>query len=308
MNYERFKSNMFYLVIAVLLPLGSFIMNNLGVNENFMEISYMYLFMFIPVILFVINDKRETKEILSLKKVSIKQLLIAVLIVLALQPITALVAGFTQTLLGQGDSMAQGMQDMESNYSLFKALFVIAITPALCEELVMRGVVLSGYKNLSFWKIALMNGVLFGLFHNNFMQLFYTMVAGIVLSYVVLITSSILPAMLMHFIMNAMSVVLERYPSNVFSKFVNWYESDILILCVLSLVSVVVIVLLFRVLKKCSHESKCETTNEDKMEKRSTREESINTGEVTMIKNHVDFVEWPLMMASIISIVYSLCM
>lgn len=95
-------------------------------------------------------------------------------------------------LLGSGFYPPMGETPvMGSGNLFFLSLFIIAVTPAICEEVFMRGVVLDGYRNIPLWKAAIMNGVLFGLFHNNFMQLSYTSIVGIILTYVVVLTNSI---------------------------------------------------------------------------------------------------------------------
>ncbi|WDV45469.1 type II CAAX endopeptidase family protein [Clostridiaceae bacterium M8S5] len=291
MYYERFKSNMFYLIIAILLPLGNMVITKLGVSQNFIEVSYMYLFILVPSVIYILVSNKSFKKVLRLNSVNIKQLAISAFILLALQPITAVAANIMSTLIGNGYNSMATMSGGGNEVSLFMSIFMIAITPAICEEVVMRGIVLNGYRGIPLWKVAIMNGVLFGLFHNDFIQLSYTMVVGIVLTYVVVITDSILPAMLMHFMMNGLSVFIERYPSNIISKFIYWYESTALILVILAAISIVVIILLIKWLKIISINNSTQAIDDKLVEQDN--------------KHDVTFVEWPLMMACIISIVYS---
>lgn len=300
MIYERFKSNFIYLIVIIVLPLGNMLMSRLGFHDMFMEISYMYLFILLPVILYIVISKKSFKKVLRLNKLNPQQIFIAMILILFIQPLTALAATIMDYFLGNEllPAMEEGMVATGGSNNIFLSLFLIAITPAICEEVFMRGVVLNGYRNIPLWKAAVMNGVLFGLFHNNFMQLSYTTIVGIILTYVVVLTDSIYPAMIMHFIMNGLSVLMENYPNSIYANFTSWYESNIILMIILSIVSIAAVILLIRWLKKISIQSDDGTVNYE--------QESL------MIHNNerglVTFVEWPLMLATAISIIYSLVM
>jgi sodium transport system permease protein len=88
-------------------------------------------------------------------------------------------------------------------------LFLMAVTPAVCEEALFRGPILRGlatrFRPLG---AAVATGVLFGLYHVDVWRLIPTGLLGVVLSLVALSTRSIIPAMLTHFVNNACLVVL----------------------------------------------------------------------------------------------------
>ncbi|MCC7437970.1 MAG: CPBP family intramembrane metalloprotease [Armatimonadetes bacterium] len=86
--------------------------------------------------------------------------------------------------------------------------FVIAITPAICEELFFRGYVQRtferGIGSRSIW----VTGVLFGLFHFQPVSLPTLALMGILLGYLYHRTQSLLPSMVAHFTNNFMVVLL----------------------------------------------------------------------------------------------------
>ncbi len=89
------------------------------------------------------------------------------------------------------------------------AFFVLAITPAICEEFVFRGFLLSSLKGrVNDWAAIAITAVLFGLFHLDVYRLFGTTALGILLGYLTLRTKSILPAVAMHAINNGIAVAL----------------------------------------------------------------------------------------------------
>lgn len=89
------------------------------------------------------------------------------------------------------------------------AFFVLAVTPAICEEFLFRGFLLSSLKGrVKDWVAIGITAVLFGLFHLDVYRLFGTTALGILLGYMTLRTRSILPAVAMHAINNGIAVAL----------------------------------------------------------------------------------------------------
>ena len=85
-------------------------------------------------------------------------------------------------------------------------LLMLAVTPAIVEELVCRGVLFHAYKKKSLLWAVLLTAFIFGLLHMNLNQMLYAGVIGIVFAVAVEATGSIYSSMIMHFIMNSISV------------------------------------------------------------------------------------------------------
>ena len=91
---------------------------------------------------------------------------------------------------------------------VFLALFMIAVMPAIFEELIFRGIILESTKKLGTRQACLINGFLFSLFHCNPSQTGYTFVLGAVFAFVAIRTGSVIPTMIVHFLNNGYSVIL----------------------------------------------------------------------------------------------------
>jgi sodium transport system permease protein len=101
---------------------------------------------------------------------------------------------------------------MSAPRSLPFDLFLIAASPAICEELLFRGAILTGLRRgLGPWGAAIACGLLFGLFHLSPVKILPTAILGVILSWLVIASGSIVPAMIFHFLNNAAAVVLTRY-------------------------------------------------------------------------------------------------
>ena len=93
---------------------------------------------------------------------------------------------------------------------------VIALVPAVCEEMLFRGVIMHSLKVKYRVPSAIaITAALFGLYHMSLVKFIPTGLLGLLLCLVVWKTGSIYPAMLMHFINNAISVFISCYPEQV---------------------------------------------------------------------------------------------
>lgn len=126
-------------------------------------------------------------------------------------------SAWTALLKFTGYTVSSSSPAMPENFVfgfMLAEIVLTAVLPAVCEEFAMRGGLLSTAQNT--FKIAgcvVFCGIVFGLFHQNIRQVFYTSLFGALAAYITIKTKSIYPAMLMHFANNFCSVYLD-YASN----------------------------------------------------------------------------------------------
>ena len=124
---------------------------------------------------------------------------------LLLQPAMMAVSGITSIFFpNEIGEMVLSLTD----YPYLLLILAIAVTPAICEEVVFRGYIQSTYKNKAFWTMALINGLLFAIMHLNPQQFPYAFIMGIIFAYMVHATRSIRAGVIAHFIMNASQITL----------------------------------------------------------------------------------------------------
>jgi sodium transport system permease protein len=94
---------------------------------------------------------------------------------------------------------------------LFLDLLALALSPAICEEILFRGVLLGSLRPRigTAWSVVL-TAFLFGAFHMSLHKFLPTAVLGVMLAVIAARTGSIVPGMLVHFIHNAIVVVSGR--------------------------------------------------------------------------------------------------
>ncbi len=106
-------------------------------------------------------------------------------------------------------------QVLEQNLGLIFSLAVMALTPAICEEILFRGYLQRQFeRSLGVIGAIVVVGVIFGIFHLRFTQVIPLSVIGIYLAYLTWRTGSIWPAIIIHFANNAFAVCLGLYISN----------------------------------------------------------------------------------------------
>jgi sodium transport system permease protein len=103
------------------------------------------------------------------------------------------------------------IQMLLQNAPLIQVLLVIALIPAVCEELAFRGFLLSGFRRGAGEVPAILFASLFfGVAHGMIQQSIFATLVGIVIGFVALRSGSLWPAIAFHFTNNALVVSTSR--------------------------------------------------------------------------------------------------
>ena len=98
-------------------------------------------------------------------------------------------------------------------FGLLFALLATAVTPALVEEFAMRGAVGGALKPFGEGFMIITSSVIFGLMHCNFVQIPFAFIVGLALGFALVKTKTLWAPILIHFINNAVSVLLDAFLS-----------------------------------------------------------------------------------------------
>ena len=179
-----------------------------------------WLLLLAPVLLFVGVARFNARETLSLRRPAGRQLGGALLLISGAMPLGWFLAWIQGFVIPIPWELLEGLDELltaESAPRLIWLLVIFAVTPALCEEFVFRGVFLSGTRGGgSAIRVALLNGLVFGVFHVSFESVFRflpTAWLGAVLAWAVLSTSSIWVGAFMHFLNNGAVVLIASVPA-----------------------------------------------------------------------------------------------
>jgi hypothetical protein len=160
-----------------------------------------------PIIVYMIVSGRPIGCIVSHKKLSLKNVLMITVLLFLFMPTMMLVSNITSFFVD--DTVNTAISETLETMNPLTAVLSFALMPAIFEELMFRGVIMSGYKMQNMFKAVFISGLFFGMFHLDLYQLPYTFVGGMVFGIFVFCTNSIYGSMLAHFLLNGVQVVYE---------------------------------------------------------------------------------------------------
>ena len=184
------KANTYFLIVMFLqlfLPIHLiFKLFNITDIKLMLFISHIVTFIF-PAIIYLIVTKQSARDVLKLNKTFF----------------SLISQFFFENEIGNFVTNI-----VESPYIVL--LLLIAVLPAITEEITIRGIVLSGYEDKNIYLSCIITGLLFGIMHLDPQQFLYATVLGVILALVVRITNSIFASILMHFLINGTSITLQK--------------------------------------------------------------------------------------------------
>ena len=208
-------------LISIVLELGLIAL--FGMDSAFDTLSIMLQsglistvsFFFISLIYALIRGL-DFAELFPFEKVKGKTLLMMVTVGLTITLLSNYIADLVTQVFGMfGVTNEVDMSyDAKNGVSLVVYFVTVAIIPALVEEFTFRGILMGSLRKYSDALAVIVSAGLFALMHGNFVQIPFTFVGGLMFGYVVVKTNSLLPAILIHFFNNGLSVAMDVLESN----------------------------------------------------------------------------------------------
>jgi membrane protease YdiL (CAAX protease family) len=160
-------------------------------------------------------DKRET---FSLRLPGARGFVGVLLVSVSAWTLGILGAAITELIIPMPQAFVESMKEffnlVTESLTAPGVLFLGAVSPAICEEAAFRGIILSGFANrLAKWQTVIVVGLLFGVFHLSIYRFLPTALLGMLITYAVLETRSILAGVIIHFGVNAIVFSSGIYPS-----------------------------------------------------------------------------------------------
>lgn len=196
----------FVLVILMLLFAASPIQMRLGMAGVAITELLILLFGIIPVFLF----KANLKEVMPLKVPKPGQIMGVIIMwigsLMAVLLVTMIIGYFFPEGLHE---VSSSLSDTLTSVPMWLSFLIIAVSPAICEEVLVRGFILSSFSGLkNKWITVIIVGVLFGIFHLDFYRFLPTAILGLVLSYIMIETKNLLLPAFFHLVNNGFSTLV----------------------------------------------------------------------------------------------------
>ena len=223
-NKNFFKINIIYFIsilsVAVIFAMGYFgLIRNEFVSTFAIQIMTMFA---VPVLLYTLlvsKSGKKTFKDFGFRKISIKVIFISIFLGFILYILNLFVSSFFYGILDSfGYDTLSGTSNVKLTYGfLLKEFALSALLPGFCEEVLHRGLMLNAGKKSGNSRFCLIiSSLLFGLIHLNIGQFFYASILGLFIGYLSLVTNSIYPSMIVHFMNNGLSIYFS------YAKHLKW--------------------------------------------------------------------------------------
>ena len=171
-------------------------------------------------------------------------------------------------LLSRGLSEPSGTVPISNFFEFVMTTITFAVLPAVCEELLFRGLIFNGLKDKFNVSLSVIfSALIFALIHFSIFQTVYQFLIGIVLALLVHFTGSILFSMLFHFV-NNFTIVLSSYITkegrSIF-EFATFGGLEIFLSILFFVLGILAVIGVFYVIKRISRNTSSDeaTTNNE---------------------------------------------
>lgn len=207
-------------VMFAYLYLGSV----LEMKYGFGGIFGIQMIIFVLPLLYVLYTKRSILQTYSFRKTKFMNFVAALFMGCGAMLIGIILTSFVSMLFPtEAEMVSSGLMNELMSDNELLTFAVVALTPAVCEEMLFRGFLFSAFRGR--YKIVvsvLLTAVIFGVYHMSIVRFFTTALLGAALAVIVYYSDSIFPAMVMHAINNGIAVLQMYHPDtmeNIFPLF-----------------------------------------------------------------------------------------
>lgn len=221
------------LAVVFLIVLAIMGAENYQEKDWYIYVSYLLSPIAFSLVLFWYLNYTKTpfKIACQKQKCKAKYFAIAVLMQIGLFSLSELNAYFLQFLSKFGYQDSGILLPSMDGVGFLGVLFVVAVLPAVFEEIMFRGILLGGLKSFGKWGAVFICGALFSLYHQNPAQTLYQFCCGVAFALVAVKAGSILPTVLSHFLNNAFILTLTKYGISEFTAPAKWIIFSISAVC-----------------------------------------------------------------------------
>ncbi len=210
--------SMSLLVTAILFPVWFFVQSALSPGLDEAAVGQLYgtarwmplLFVVLPVGI-LLYWKIDVVNALALRAPSVGHFFAAVLIGLSAWIPAHEINVLQRSLLGTPETIVQSAERFIEAIKLlpsYTAILLLALLPAVCEELLFRGFLLGGLRaSVGKWGAIVISAVIFAAFHFIVFRFAVTAGLGVILGYLCWHSRSILPCIVIHALHNTIGVL-----------------------------------------------------------------------------------------------------
>ncbi len=201
-----------FAVVLVMVFYGSLLLQGRSILAVLLVTEYG--FFLVPTLFVVFLFGFPARDVLSLRLPPLRALAGSALIGVAGWTFAA---GVLIRLLPPPDSLVRALERIllldHRAVPLWAVWLVMGVTPAICEELFFRGLVLSGLRRLGLVPALLISALMFGLAHSSVYRLLPTAFLGLLFGYAVWRTRSVACSVVAHTLNNGLMATIALVPA-----------------------------------------------------------------------------------------------
>ncbi len=163
----------------------------------------------IPCTVFLLLKNTKPTEILKTRKLNVPTGIVCFLIGVFAQPVAGLINSPVIMAMSKGGQVSPQLNIPQNFGGYLLGLLVVALIPAVFEELLMRGIVLHSTEKYGYRLSLAISSIWFALLHNSFENFLGMLFLGFVLCYAVWMTQSVYAGIIIHFSFNASALTMQ---------------------------------------------------------------------------------------------------
>lgn len=207
----------YFISAIIIFTIGGYVQNKFGLFGLMLS----QIFLVIPPILYSYIKKLDFKSTFKLKRPRIKQLFGGLFLWIGGYFYIIIITNLLIILFPNSlDSLEALNEALIFEDSFIFNLIVVAVFPAFCEEFIFRGFIMSSFDKDDKIRLTsvIISSILFGILHIYFIKMLPTALLGFIIGYSVYKSKSIFVGSFIHFLNNALSVVMMFISSKIYAS------------------------------------------------------------------------------------------
>lgn len=216
------------LLLLCVLTLGIFYIGSFAtIKLGFWGVFIQQLLILLLPLLYGWYMKTDFKKLFSIKLPGFQSLLAAICFFIGGFCLNILLSSFLSLFMKESSENLQAQFDFLLEAPFWAIILVMAVMPAIGEELMFRGFTFGTLnKKVTPVVAMLLTSFIFGCYHFSLVKLIPTAFLGFLLAVLVYRTGSIFPGMIMHFCNNFISLYISKYQEMIQQKYPYLLEPE----------------------------------------------------------------------------------
>ena len=218
------------LIAVIILLLDLYFSLMFITSSKYLLLAMMPITTFIVIGVASLLTRFDVKEGFKLNKFKFKKFFNLIMLYIGVYIVANYVVNFIAYLFPKIVSDYSAYSSLLSFDNVFIGILIVAVLPAIFEELLFRGVIYNSFnKRYGLVCAIIVSSLLFGVYHMNVIQGVYASIFGLMLAYSYYKTDSIFVPIIFHFINNFIATVLP-YIEPYLIELSNWLNIGLFII------------------------------------------------------------------------------